>query len=232
MEELIKIRKSEGGKDVISARDLYEFLEATERFSAWFERQLTYGFSEKVDYVGCKVFNALARQELDDFAITLDMAKEISMIQRTDKGKQARLYFIETEKRAKQIYQLPQTFAQALQLAATQAVQIEEQQKQIEANAPKVKAAEIMLMSDDSITVPEFAKSVHRGPNKLYKAMRDDKLLIDKGNRHNLPYQQYIDAGYFKVKEKSEVINNKVKLFHQTYITPKGQIYLANKYSH
>lgn len=61
-----------------------------------------YGFVENVDYVGCKVFNALANQELQDHTLTLDMAKEISMIQRNDKGKQARQYFIQVEKQYKQ----------------------------------------------------------------------------------------------------------------------------------
>jgi len=128
-------------------------------------------------------------------------------------------------------HQVPQTFAQALQLAADQAVRLEMQQRQIEEMEPKAKAAEIMLMSEDTITVAEFAKSIHKGPNKFLKKLREDKILIDSGNRHNLPYQRYLDAGYFEVKEKSEVINNKVKLFHQTRVTPKGQVYLTTKYA-
>lgn len=104
----------------VSARDLYQFLQPTERFSSWFDRQLQYGFENGVDYLGCKVFNTLARQELQDFYISIDMAKEVSMIQRSQKGKQARQYFIECERRATQpTFQIPQTLSEALRLAAT-----------------------------------------------------------------------------------------------------------------
>ena len=102
MKELIKITKNEEGQQLVSARELHEFLEVTERFSNWFSRQLQYGFIEGVDFSGCKVFNTLAKQDLQDYAITIDMAKEISMIQRTDKGRQARKYFIKCEKKLKE----------------------------------------------------------------------------------------------------------------------------------
>jgi len=64
MEEMIKVSQNEEGFQVVSARELYDFLEVSERFSNWFERQLQYGFIENIDYVGCKEFNTLARQEL------------------------------------------------------------------------------------------------------------------------------------------------------------------------
>ncbi|MFJ1491634.1 antA/AntB antirepressor family protein [Capnocytophaga canis] len=98
MEGLIKITEQKGQK-VVSARELYKFLEITERFNNWFERMLSYGFLESIDYQGCKFFNTLANQELTDYALTLDCAKEISMIQRSEKGKQARRYFISIEKK-------------------------------------------------------------------------------------------------------------------------------------
>ena len=101
MKELIPISKH-NGKKAVSARNLYKFLAPTERFSAWFERQLQYGFTERIDYVGCKVFNTLANQELTDYALTIDCAKEISMLQKTERGKQARQYFIACEKKLKE----------------------------------------------------------------------------------------------------------------------------------
>ncbi|NGM63511.1 phage antirepressor protein [Sphingobacterium sp. SGG-5] len=102
MEQLIQIVEQDG-QSVVSARELHGFLEAKERFSTWCNRMFKYGFVENTDYVGCKVFNTLANQELQDYALTLDTAKEISMLQRTEKGKQARQYFIEVEKRAKAV---------------------------------------------------------------------------------------------------------------------------------
>lgn len=110
MKELIKITKNEEGQQLVGARELYEFLEVTERFSNWFNRQLQYGFVENEDFTGCKVFNTLAKQELQDYAITIDMAKEISMIQRTEKGKQARKYFIKCEEKLREELQNKKRF--------------------------------------------------------------------------------------------------------------------------
>lgn len=103
MVELIPIKR-ENGKQVVSARDLYNFLGCTERFQSWFDRQLQYGFIENQDFTSVKSFTLVnngAEREIDDFAMTLNMAKEVSMIQRNDKGKQARQYFIECEKIAR-----------------------------------------------------------------------------------------------------------------------------------
>ena len=97
MNELIKIEINENNEQVVSGRELHKFLEITERYSKWFERMCEYGFIENVDYVGCKVFNTLAKQELQEHLMKIPMAKEISMIQRNEKGKAARLYFIDCE---------------------------------------------------------------------------------------------------------------------------------------
>ena len=95
--QLINVTNQDG-ELLVSARDLHKGLNISERFSAWFNRMLQYGFDENVDYVGCKVFNTLANQELQDYAVKLDMAKEICMVQRNELGKQFRRYFIECEK--------------------------------------------------------------------------------------------------------------------------------------
>lgn len=118
MNQLIKITQNENNESVVSGRELHGFLEVTERYSTWFERMVKYGFEENVDFVGCKVFNTLAKQELQDHALKLDMAKEISMIQRTAKGKEARQYFIQVEKEfKKQQLQIPTTQRELVQLA-------------------------------------------------------------------------------------------------------------------
>lgn len=114
--ELIKIRSIDG-KNLVSARELHAFLESTDRFNRWFERQLKYGFDEGIDFTSVKSFTLVnngAKRELQDYALTLDTAKEIAMIQRTNKGKEARHYFIECEKKLlslenKQIPSYPET---------------------------------------------------------------------------------------------------------------------------
>lgn len=119
MNQLINITQNENNDSVVSGRELHDFLEVSERYSTWFERMVKYGFEENVDFVGCKVFNTLAKQELQDYALKLDMAKEISMIQRTAKGKEARQYFIQVEKEYKQQQQVPLTLDQQIAAIAT-----------------------------------------------------------------------------------------------------------------
>lgn len=104
MEELIKV-VYDNDRITLSARELHEFLESNERFSKWFERMVSYGFSNGIDFTTAQkstLVNNGAQRELQDHQITIEMAKEIAMIQRSDKGKQARKYFIECEKQLRQ----------------------------------------------------------------------------------------------------------------------------------
>lgn len=90
MKELIKTQENENGQIVVSGRELYKFLGATERYSSWFERMLGYGFEEGTDFTSVKTFTVVnngAKREIEEHALALDMAKEISMIQRNEKGK-------------------------------------------------------------------------------------------------------------------------------------------------
>lgn len=98
MYELLNIEVKDG-KQLVSARELHHFLEVTERFQQWFDKRVKkYDFIENEDYTGCKVFHTLARQEIQDYAITIEMAKELSMVQDNTQGKIARKYFIQCEK--------------------------------------------------------------------------------------------------------------------------------------
>ena len=105
MSDLIKITTNEEGKQLVRARELHDFLEIKTDFRKWFPRMCEYGFVENVDFTRafqkCPTLGGI--QTVPDYAITIDMAKELSMIQRTEKGKQARLYFIECEKKLKAI---------------------------------------------------------------------------------------------------------------------------------
>ena len=97
-EELIKVNKE---NNTVSARELHEFLEIRTQFTKWFERMIGYGFEENSDFRAISQKRLTAQGNITtyiDYEITLDMAKEISMIQRSEKGKQARQYFIQCEK--------------------------------------------------------------------------------------------------------------------------------------
>lgn len=113
--ELIKITKDENGNSVVSGRDLHEFLEVGTPYDKWFPRMCEYGFSEEIDF-STFLSESTGGRPRTDHALILDMAKEISMIQRTEKGKQARRYFIEVEKAYKEQYRLPQTPEEKLAL--------------------------------------------------------------------------------------------------------------------
>ena len=190
MEELIKVTKDDKGISVVSGRELHDFLEVTERYSSWFLRMTKYGFEKSVDYVGCKVFNTLAKQELQDHALTLDMAKEISMIQRTDKGKQARQYFIEVEKAYKQgqtQYKLPQTFSEAL-------IELAKEVKKNEVLKPKADKYDRYLSSKGLITITEIAKEYGMSGRELNKFLHDKGIIYKKGNKWFI-YQRYANDG-------------------------------------
>lgn len=103
MSDLIKITTKDG-KQLVSARELHDFLGIGVHFSTWMKRMCEYGFEEDIDFSILKSSNPNGGiAKIDDYVITIDMAKEISMIQRTEKGKQARLYFIECEKKLKEV---------------------------------------------------------------------------------------------------------------------------------
>lgn len=115
--ELIKISEN----NLVSARELHTFLESKERFSKWFERMKEFGFEENEDFTSVQkstLVNNGAKKELNDFAISIDMAKEISMIQRNEKGKQARKYFIECERVLKAPTELDLIISTAKQMKA------------------------------------------------------------------------------------------------------------------
>ena len=120
--ELIKIIEREG-RQLVSGRELHEFLEIRTKYKDWFRRMVEYGFEEAIDFI--KVAQKRATNNLKnpvttviDHAISIDMAKEISMIQRTEKGKIARQYFINCEKKLKEVKKLSPMELMELQFKA------------------------------------------------------------------------------------------------------------------
>lgn len=204
MNELIKITEYNGNQ-AVSARDLHKFLEITERFSSWFERMLQYGFVENIDYQGCEFFNALANQTLTDYAITFDCAKEISMIQRSKKGKEAREYFIECEKQLRSgKFALPTTYKEALQslLIEVEAkerlqAQNELQAKELEKQAPKVAYYDEVLTSQSTYNANQIAKELGMSAVTLNKKLHKLKVQYKQGGQWLL-YHPHQNKGYTK----------------------------------
>lgn len=134
MTNLIKIKETANGK-AVSARELYNFLGYNStQWKRWYDRNIVNSdfFLENTDYQTLDIVSN--GNKTKDFALTILMAKELSMLARTEKGKEARQYFIECERIAiqKEASKLPETFAQALRLAAEQQEQIEKKDKIIE----------------------------------------------------------------------------------------------------
>lgn len=129
MDELIPVQKNKQGYVVVSGRDLHEFLEINTPYTRWFKRMCEYGFTENVDFT---VFVKNVKDDtgfgghrkITNHALTLDMAKEISMLQRNEKGKQARQYFIDVEKQYR-LQQRPLTLEERIQVVAQGYVNIE-----------------------------------------------------------------------------------------------------------
>lgn len=210
------IQQHQDLQQAVSARELYDFLQSTERFASWFDRQLQYGFVDNQDYLGCEVFNALARQSLQDYFVTIDMAKEISMIQRSDKGKQARQYFIECERKAKQVvpaFQIPQTLGEALQLAANQALQIEQ-------DAPKVAHYNAVADRTTLLNATQVAQSVGLHSPQSLNTRLDKVGVYNKAIKRGKAFN-----GWFVEQGLGEMKQGRTGHM-QPLFTTKGQIWV------
>ena len=148
------------------------------------------------------------------------------MLDDSDKGRQFRKYFIECEKQAKPQFQIPQTYPEALMLAAKQAEQIEQQTALIEAQKPKVEFYEAVTGSSDTIDIGTVAKVLNIkgiGRNNLFEFLRDRGVLMS----NNQPKQTYCDRGYFCVIEsKYNKPDGSTHINTKTVVYQKGLDYI------
>jgi len=214
---LIAVEKR-NGIETVNARELHEFLESKRDFSNWIKGRVEdFEFIEGTDFT---TFLAKSNgRPKKEYFITIEMAKELSMVERNAKGKQARKYFIECEKRLKP--QLPQTFSEALLLASRQAKQIEEQNKLIEEQQPKVDFYNDVTDSKTAISMSQVAKVLDKkiGRNKLFEFLRDKKII----RKNNEPMQKFIDNGWFRViEQKYNDSNGNIRISIKTLVFQKG----------
>jgi len=220
MNQLIPIELNEQQEPTVSGRMLHEFLEVSTRYNDWFNRMQEYGFEENVDFCSFSSKSTGGRPSTDH-AITIDMAKELCMIQRTDKGKQARQYFIAIEKD----YNSPEKLmARALRVADAQ----------LKALQPYAEFGKGITTSDGGILIGEYAKILNNadiqiGQNKLFAWLRGNGYLIKEGERRNQPMQRYLEMGIFELKEKAVNIGDAKIIKFTTLITGKGQKYFIDK---
>lgn len=242
MNELLKINY-EAEQPTVSARDLHEALEINTRFNDWLSRMAEYGFENGVDFNLLKnekvrlEGNREVKRDIMDYQISVDMAKQICMIQRSEKGKQYRQYFIDLEK----AWNTPeQIFARALKMADQKIEKLKETNagllEDVERMRPKEIFADAVKASTSSILIGDLAKllrqnGVDTGQKRLFEQLRNEGYLMKTGSSRNMPKQKYVANGFFQIKET--VISNpdgSVRMTKTTKVTGKGQQYFLNKY--
>ena len=234
MEEIIKIHETETGR-LVNARELHTFLESKRQFADWIKQRIEqYGFIKDQDYIS---FNKFVKREIGssvrtEYGLTLDMAKELCMIENNEQGKRARQYFIKMEKMARLgPVKLPSRIELAEMVIDSERKRLE-LSNQLKEAEPRIRYAEAVEKADDTILLRQLAKHISNkghvkiGQNGLFKWMRNNGYL----NKKNEPYQRYVDMGLFGYHE-TNVENARVSFTRRTTtVTGKGRVYFVNKY--
>ena len=233
MNEVIKVTVNDNHEPIVSARQLHKNLEVKTRFSQWVEQNFK-GFEENYDFasvVTTTVVNNGAMRELQDYALSLDTAKHLAMMSKTDKGKEVRQYFIQVEKD----FNSPEKImARALLMADKKVHKLE---AQIEADRPKVLFADAVSASKSSCLIGELAKILKQngidiGQNKLFQWLRSNGYLISRrGESWNQPTQKSMQLGLFELKKTNiNHADGHTTVNTTTKVTGKGQQYFINKF--
>ena len=226
MNEIIKITTNENMEPVVSGRDLHEFLDVKTPYDKWFPRMTEYGFAEGTDF-STFLSESTGGRPATDHAIKLDMAKELAMIQRTDRGKQARQYFIQIEKE----YNSPEKImARALvyaeQKIATLEVDNKVKDQQIAELKPKATYYDLILQCPDLLSVTEIAKDYGMSAKGLNKKLNELGVQFKQSGIWFL-YAKYQDKGYTQTKTQNynKPDGTQGATTHM-YWTQKGRLFL------
>lgn len=198
MNELINVTLNENHEPVVSARQLHETLEVKTEYKKWFKRMTEYGFTENEDFVKVtqKCLTSSTGQNITDHVIKLDMAKEIAMIQRTDKGKEVRKYFIQVEKD----FNSPEKImARALLMADKKIKLLESQNENLllelkEANK-NADYLDLILQTKDSLTITQIAQDYGMSARKTNQLLKQERIQRVVNGQWVL-YTQYLGKGY------------------------------------
>ncbi len=213
MQEIIKVTANPQGEGVVSARELHEFLEVGADFTNWCKRMFAYGFVEGQDYSLAKIGERSAHNKTD-YALTIDTAKEISMLQRSPKGKQARQYFIECERQLKQRTAVALPNAKELALMV---VRSEEQRERLEKENKKLRRNNTQMASELKRELRRLAARIDEiavGPAPTVrpkKAIVQENKEWDYVNRYFMPptEQYHIMKSFLSASDVSKVIEER-----------------------
>lgn len=220
---------------VISGRSLHAFLQVETPYTIWFPRMCEYGFEDGKDFVTNLLESTGGRPSTDHY-LKLDMAKELAMLARSPRGKMARLYFIELERK----WNSPEmVMARALKMMEKRLtladVTVQRLEKQIKHDAPKVLFAKAYESSSGLISMNAMAKHLHQrgvnmGQNRLFKWCRQSSLLMKRQNEY-LPTQRAMELGIFELKTSVRVDpTGKIVPYRTVQVTGKGQVYFINRF--
>lgn len=238
MNELLRINYNTE-MPTVSARDLYEKLNIKTAFKDWFPRMCEYGFDEGKDFCSkMSETSSKGGRPSKDADISIDMAKQICMIQRSPEGKQIRQYFIDLEK----AWNTPeQIMARALKMADKTIDELKESNAVLLADNQRMKPKEIfadaVATSHTSILIGDLAKllkqnGIEIGQKRLFNWLRENGYLIKrKGSDCNMPTQKSMGLGIIEIKEST--VNNpdgSVRINKTPKVTGKGQQYFINKF--
>ncbi len=237
MNELINVSYDNADRPTVSGRELHEALEVKSKYADWFKNMCSYGFTENVDFVAFSK-NLENGGRTIEHAITISMAKEICMIQRSEKGKQFRQYFIKVE----EAWNSPEMImGRALKIAQNQLDLVRAENlrltEKIETDKPKIVFADAVSVANTSILIGELAKilkqnGVDIGQNRLFEYLRNNGYLISrKGSDRNMPTQKSMEMGLFEIKETTISHSDGHTTINKTpKVTGKGQQYFINHF--
>jgi len=203
-------------KQTVSARELHEKLEISTPYTMWFERMVDYGFEEGKDFF-TKMLESSGGRPAMDAEISIDMAKQICMIQRTEIGKNIRQYFLDLEK----AWNTPeQVMARALKIAN---YTIDSLQMQIEMMQPKVDYFDDLVDRKLNTTIRNTAKEIGIKQKKFVEWLLSHKFVFRENGDKLRPFAKYAESGdgLFTLKDIKSNVNNWAG--HQMYVTPKGK---------
>ena len=231
MNELLKVEVNENQEQVISGRELHMFLDIGTEYAKWFERMCEYGFREGEDFNSVKIDevrqegNRTVKRQLVNHIMKLDMAKELCMLARNEKGKQARHYFLEIERD----WNSPEkVMARALNIANNTINNLKlenSMQKQMIAEFKPVKEyVDTILSSTDTVTVTQIAADYGLSARALNKILWEEHLIHNVNGQWIL-YKRWMNKGF----TKSETINvpradGSSKVVMNTKWTQKGRL--------
>lgn len=232
MDELIKV-EVKADTQVVSARELHKGLKIKTRFNEWVSQNFK-EFEGEQDYMSAVTTADMPNggvKHINDYILTIDMAKQLCLMSRTELGKKYRKYFLELERKWNDPQEVVKRGYAILQNENAR-LKIENQQMQ-----PKALFADSVAASHTTILIGELAKilrgnGINIGANRLFQWMRDQGYLISrKGTDYNMPTQRSMNLGLFKIKESTITHSNgSVSISKTTKVTGKGQQYFINKF--